>query len=759
MGSAKAVRAGILLAAVIGILGGCAETAEQGRERGFGGYLYTAEEIPADLLAEGQGRAENFKCRGDFLYYSMDDSIYRHPLDMDGEGGRWLAEGRSQRIEKGSVNGGSLMDYTVSDNGDIFYVVASGRWSYSDQGGSYKVTRETLIRQDENGRRLYSFPVDGSFASSGRIFSECVALDGMGHAFLLAGDNLYVIDEEGAETARISMEGYAPNIRDAEERLLEGPEGTVYYCADSSRQGGQLEVYEVTEENNVYSLKLLEGEGWEDRALYGELFCSPWGLLYSGGDGILRRYERAEGTWRELLRWSDSDLPVHVSEIVPFSDEGMFVCDVQAHDLRLYALTRRPAEEVPEKVELVLACYAVVDTDMEQAVAKFNRMNDDIHITVEIYNGPEDEMRLDASIVSSDPPDLMDLQNMDIVKYAEIEALEDLATYLETSTVLDRGMFLENVLEGYTIGGRLVCIPARFDCRTVVGRESQAGADSGWDMEEVMAFAEEDPEQRLLNYQAFSYLLDDFCGDYIIETYIDWEEGRCSFESEDFCRLMEWLAERGDGSGEFSWGQMSTDALLTVKGLGCLYSWIGIEESLGEPYVLKGFPTRDGRALHHGEGRGNVAIVAGSPHKEEAWRFLEYLLGEHQEGRMETDEFFSSRRDLLDKMAEEAMEVEYFRDENGKIEESSDGPRRRVKWRRYVDGRLEDCYNLSQKEADEVLEFLGSLDFAPRSAREREILRIITEEMESYQKGYKSMEEVAAVIQNRAEVLLQEHRR
>ena len=137
-------------------------------------------------------------------------------------------------------------------------------------------------------------------------------------------------------------------------------------------------------------------------------------------------------------------------------------------------------------------------------------------------------------------------------------------------------------------------------------------------------------------------------------------------------------------------------------------------------------------------------------------------MGEHQEGRREINEFFSSRRNLLDKMVEEAMEVEYYRDQDGNIVDPArtrTGSSKKTKWRKYVDGKLVDCYCLSREEADEVLELLGALDFAPRSAREREILGIITEEMGSYQKGYKSMEEVAAVIQNRAEVLLQEHLR
>ena len=45
-----------------------------------------------------------------------------------------------------------------------------------------------------------------------------------------------------------------------------------------------------------------------------------------------------------------------------------------------------------------------------------------------------------------------------------------------------------------------------------------------------------------------------------------------------------------------------------------------------------------------------------------------------------------------------------------------------------------------------------------RRGRKEKLLTIIREEMEGYLDGYKTMEEAAAVIQNRAGVFIQEER-
>ena len=96
------------------------------------------------------------------------------------------------------------------------------------------------------------------------------------------------------------------------------------------------------------------------------------------------------------------------------------------------------------------------------------------------------ETKLNSRLVSSDPPDLLDMSYMDISNYAKKQTFEDLAPYLEKSSLLDREDFLETLLEGYTIHGRLVCIPRCFSIYVTTGKTSLIGEDAGWTVEDFM---------------------------------------------------------------------------------------------------------------------------------------------------------------------------------------------------------------------------------------------------------------------------------
>ena len=67
---------------------------------------------------------------------------------------------------------------------------------------------------------------------------------------------------------------------------------------------------------------------------------------------------------------------------------------------------------------------------------------------------------------------------------------------------------------------------------------------------------------------------------------------------------------------------------------------------------------------------------------------------------------------------------------------------------------------ISQEEKEQVWEIISEADFntAVSKARQDRVIDMVLEEMEGYLDGYKSIEDVAAVIQNRVEVMLQEER-
>ena len=90
--------------------------------------------------------------------------------------------------------------------------------------------------------------------------------------------------------------------------------------------------------------------------------------------------------------------------------------------------------------------------------------------------------------------------------------------------------------------------------------------------------------------------------------------------------------------------------------------------------------------------------------------------------------YFPSRRDLVEKLPEEAVTPGY--------------------WYEY------DC--AAPEEVQGVEEMIAHTDFSLRDGVQEDIIGIIAEEAESYINGDKSLEEVTKVIQNRASTLVQE---
>ena len=73
-----------------------------------------------------------------------------------------------------------------------------------------------------------------------------------------------------------------------------------------------------------------------------------------------------------------------------------------------------------------------------------------------------------------------------------------------------------------------------------------------------------------------------------------------------------------------------------------------------------------------------------------------------------------------------------------------------------VDGEYVYFYKFSREQADRLMEMLESVDFRLRSSAESAIIDIIMEETASFYNGDKSIELVMEIIQNRANLLVQE---
>ena len=712
---------------------GCTACGENGQQREYGidGYVYRGDWTSFS----GDGIVRRMKVFGDSLYYKQVRdrggrvTLYELPLKSGIDMG-----GIREFIPDCSVEDESMEDYEIAENGEYYCLMRKK----SGIGCA-------LVKYSQGGREIYRLElpeVNGDYN-----FDLRLAVEGEGYVFVLSEDAIWWVSPEGELGGSIATGAYCQEGMD--QRLRKGEEGRVYYCV-----GYQMNSYTIYEVVGKEPFRLEKRTDSPEGDRCGGFFSSAYGLLCDGDDAL---YQYKEDGWRKVLDWGETDIFRSIGgfyelaqidgesfAVIGYSDGGY---DTEA----LCCLKRVAASELPEKEELVLAAVFPSET-LYQAVTGFNRASDKYWVRVETYEWGEVDIGLNPRLVSSDPPDLLDVSNLDILNYAQKAAFEDLTPYLEGSSVLNRDMFPENLLQGYTIDGKLVCIPGSFEIQTVAGSASRLGGKMGWTMEEVMGLTEQYPDQKLALDTSAQFLVKDLGGRHLCQRYIDWQTGECRFESDDFYAFLEWVGENADRvRPDFSrWeGYWNTERLLVREGMHFFNICAKIETVFGEEVTFRGDPTEDGKAVFSVQPMEALCILANSRHREGAWAFMEYLLSQ-ESIYYNTD--FTSRKDFLERKIQEEMTPEYFLTEDGEVMMYKGEPS--LKPKSGYNGV--SYYYLTQEQEETVRRILEAADFTPWGGVRDAVTEIILEEIGDFMDGKRSVRDTARIIQNRVRTFVQE---
>ncbi len=418
---------------------------------------------------------------------------------------------------------------------------------------------------------------------------------------------------------------------------------------------------------------------------------------------------------------------------------------------------------MPQKETIVVATMGGSYSLQSRAV-KFNKASDKYHISVRDYvdynnwteNTWSDALtNLNNDITSSNNcPDMIDLANLNIPQLVAKDVLEDLSPYLEKSGRVNRGDFVENILEAYTYDGRLVSVPSYFSMRTVIGSASMVGSEGGWTLEQLIALANEHPDAELFDRVSKLSILQTAMM-FNEDAFINWETGECSFDTDGFKNILEFVNRFPD---EVNWEQGADSEPARIQNGEVLLSDAFIydfnqlqmyNEIFQGDYNCVGFPTVDGSGGHALSASEAYAITTKSEKKDGAWEFLESILAEEDNNLYYSG--FPTLKSKLEKMAEEAVTPDYVTDENGEIMKDENGEaiiNEGVSSVGYEDGWSYTYRLATQEEVDKVMELMDLAKPVSYNGDD-EISKIINEEAEAFFKGQKSVDEVAGIIQNR----------
>lgn len=716
----------------------------------------------------------DMKFAGDCLYYesySFDEetgvssqSICKYSLADKSISRVEVPLSPSESGEDGSYSGQGINAFSVAEDGSVAVVLNNYR---SDPNGNYE-SWMTFAKYDAEGNEIFSCDMREVMGDDEENqYIRSILTDAQGRFYLPADSKIWLFDAEGNSCGAAEMNAGGNSWINSSGVGRDGKAYICYYSYD-----GNSSSYNLTEVD------------FDKRALGTTYANFPGGngeLLSAGVEkdfivhngSTVYEYDMETQTSEELFDWLDSDINGSFVQAVGVLEDGRILAIIQdwsTDENSIALLTKTPASQVAQKEQILIGTMSS-GSDLQAAAVKFNRSSDKYHVSIKEYidynnwneNSWNDAITsLNNDLTSQNCPDIIDLSGLNIAQLAAKGVFEDLAPYLEKSTVLSREDYLENILEAYTYDGKLVSIPGYFEMQTVIGRTSDVGTEMGWTLSELMAYADAHPNAQIFDGVTKEYIMQ-YCMMYNEDSFIDWEKADCNFDTQEFKDLLAFVNRFPE---EYNWSENDASEATKIQNGEVLlsnayiYDFDQIQmyyEMFGGEITCIGFPTADGSAGCALQAGDTYAITSKSKEKDAAWSFIESYLGEQDSDNRGFG--FPTRKTDLNKMVEEATKVEYLLDENGNqiLDENGEpivmGGGSSIG---YQDGWSYTFRVPTQEEVDLVLELMEVAKPVSYNGN-NEILNIINEEAAAFFSGQKSVDEVASIIQSRVKIFVSEN--
>lgn len=650
--------------------------------------------------------------------------------------------------------------YVFDENQNVFLIA-------NVYSAGYRQFRQFLYKFDAEGKNIFCKEITEQLGSGASI--NGMAVDGQGRIYIFEGKTgIYLYHEDGSyqamipyhfseETKNQNMPGYDFLRQIQILGTAEGTDGRFFACVKKGRDAERCALLEIDFEGK----KFLELIG-DFTAVNG--FCKDADGKYDFllfDDTFAYGYRLAAQEREELFAWTDSDINGYfVTDLCALGDNRYFcaVSDWEHDDRSLAALSKTKAEEAPRRQELVLATVDG-ESDLASMVVAFNRNSSEYHITLKKYDSLT---HLYNAILTKASIDIIDLSKVNAANLCRQGILEDMSLYLEQSEIFERTDFVDGILKAYTFDGMLAGIPETFMLRTVVGDGSRLGNKSGLTLDEFLAIAERNSEA-----QPFVGVTREEIMEYLVifneHTFIDWETGKCYFDSEQFKAVLEFAAgipktiEEDENEKSVPLKVRDGEVLFDIANFQNVTGFQKYRGIFGENAACIGFPTADGKGGTLLFGDSAFGIAATSKYKSGAWNFIESVLKRKNTDGMSNEEinraynYYPPRHLPVLKKDLRAIK-EYIIEGDKEREKTGTFPTIH-----YGDGWSFTYSTLTEEEVNAILDLIPYA--APYySLEDNAVIRIINEEAESYYSAQKSAEAVAGIIQKRVQIYVDENR-
>ncbi len=722
------------------VLSGCGKQKEEGAVKsGDDEYIY----VPEYQVLGGSGIQVSSAVIGN------DQSVFY--LESDG------AEVKIVSLDMESHETTDLL-VELAENKEIASLNSDGEGNllYSVIGCSDMETgqlEEVVIKKmAPDGRELFSLDVSEIFLQQPDFYYiTAVLMDEENNYYVCTGENIYVIKPDGSLYSHIDAGQYINSFF----RMKNGKIVAAYFGA----QGFLLNDVIPSQKE----LKPLDSSISFDYGTYQG--GKDTDLLYTQ-DGILCSCNLTDEKPQEILRWTDFDVNSgNLTDVALLSDERIaaITTDYMSENggTELVLLTRKKRSEVSEKKILTYGAF-YLSFYAERDITAFNRQSQEYRIMVQEYGDASMSFDKKMEVYAKDLeagniPDIIDLTYcpMTLETLICVGAVEDLTPYLEADETIKKEDYIPNVLSAYERDGGLYAIMPCFGVEAFVGRADEIGEKKTWTTEDVITLLDsKEADTKLLPGADKWSILWIMCNRNQ-DMFIDKDSGACSFTGEEFKKILE-FANRfpNEGNDDSTLDDLRNGrTLLNREVITSVQQYQMYEYMFGGPVNTIGYPSFGESGLTLKSNGTTVAMSAYSENKEGIWEFIRFNLSkERQENAGSPNGGFPILKSALEKQFEKDMEQEYIKDENGSQREMP-----KSTWMRSLGGEefTVEVYAANEEQVARVREMIETAQ--NEESMNTEILNIISEEASGYFEGQKSVEDVAAVVQNRVQLYMNEN--
>ena len=504
-------------------------------------------------------------------------------------------------------------------------------------------------------------------------------------------------------------------------------------------------------------------------------------LYYTSGT-VFYGLDPSTGESTRLFNWIDLDINndslaslsvLSSGEIVGVTSNYNNSTDL--FNFEKFNVNKVPYDSVAHKEVITLGTQSL-GYEYKSAIIDFNRKNDKYRIEVQDYSeyNTEDDYsagltKMTTELMAGKVPDILDLNSLPVSQLAAKGILEDLYPYIDNDPGFNRSDFFENVLAAFEHNGKLVSTVSGFSINTVIGASSVVGDKPGWTYSDFNASLAEMrsnvPECTPFDvYTTREAMLDNCLGLDMVK-FVNWDTGEVNFDCPEFIALLEFASQfpetfdwenydnSKDSTAEY---RTSTGEQMLVN--SSIYSLDDIFFASGffggQPYTYIGYPTNSGTGNTITVNSG-FAMTSSCRDKEAAWQFLRIFFTEDYQRSLYS---LPLSKTLFNEKLVDYMTVKYMKDANGNFQLDENGERiPEARLGTYgASGELQYFYALSHEQADKITELINTT--TKTADYNSSIYDIVNEQAAAYFSGQKSAEDVAKLVQSKANIYVNEQR-